>query len=194
MEIIQVSSHKELLEKLKEVKKSYVLIYKKGSQQSDCAYNNLLAIDNVEGIKIFGVDVTHVRDVHKNYNITTAPTLLEFEGTNLVKTLKGCHEPNYYKAVFENAVFVARAEEAGKPKKNVVIYTTPTCPWCNRLKQYLRMHKIAFRDIDVSKDPKIAQELVKKSGHTGVPQAEIDGKIVVGFDKKKIDQLLGIKG
>ena len=193
MEIIHVSSHKELLEKLKNIKKSYVLIYKKGSQQSDCAFNNLLATENVEGVKLFGVDVSQVRDVHKNYNITTAPTLLEFEGTNLIKTLKGCHEPNFYKAVFENAVFVSRAKDASRPKKNVVVYTTPTCPWCNRLKQYLRMHKIVFRDIDVSKDPKIAQELIRKSGHTGVPQAEIDGKIVVGFDKKKIDQLLGIK-
>ncbi len=192
MEIIQVNSHGDLLEKLKDTKKAYVLIYKSGSQQSDCAYKNLSETPAVDGVKLFGVDVNTVRDVHKNYNVTTAPTLLEFENQKYIKALKGCHNPEYYKALFEDAVFVAKTDDKERPQKNVVIYTTPSCPWCNRLKQYLRMHKIRFRDIDVSKDPKMAQELVRKSGHQGVPQAEIDGQIVVGFDKKKIDKLLGI--
>jgi glutaredoxin-like YruB-family protein len=193
MEIREVRSFADLQEKLKEAKKSYVLIYKSGSQQSDCAYKNISSTPQVDGVSVLGVDVAAVRDVHKNYNVTTAPTLLEFEGTKVIKALKGCHDTSYYKGLFENALFVSQEKENGKQQKNVVIYTTPSCPWCNRLKQYLRMNKVRFRDVDVSKDPRLAQELVKKSGHQGVPQTEIDGKIIVGFDKKKIDQMLGLK-
>ncbi len=193
MEIKEVVSYNDLQEKLANSKKSYVLIYKSGSAQSDCAYNNIKKVPDVKDVQILGVDVNYVRDVHAHYNVKTAPTLLEFSGDKMLKALKGCHDSGYYKAIFEDAVFTVQQEKEGKKQKNVVIYTTPSCPWCNRLKQYLKMHKIRYRDIDVSKDPRMAQELVKKSGHTGVPQAEIDGQIVVGFDKKKIDRLLEIK-
>jgi len=75
----------------------------------------------------------------------------------------------------------------------VKIYTTPVCPFCNLAKQYLKEKGIEFEEIDVSKDEKAAQEMIKKSGQMGVPVIEIDEKIVVGFDKEKIDQLLGLK-
>lgn len=76
----------------------------------------------------------------------------------------------------------------------VRIFSTPTCPWCVRAKQYLEEHNIEFEDIDVMQDQDAAKEMVEKSGQTGVPVLEIDGHIVVGFDKEKIDKLLGIKG
>ncbi len=193
MELIAVNSHAELLEKLKQHDKSYLLIYKSGSEQSDCAYNNLK--ETQSNAVVFTADVNKVRDIHKNYGVTTAPTLLEFEKERMVKAIKGCHAPEYYKGMFENNTFVAGNNEGeAKKQPRVVVYSTPTCPWCNRLKQYLKMHNIKFRDIDVSKDPKIAEELVRKSGQQGVPQTEINGKIIVGFDKPKINQLLGIQG
>jgi glutaredoxin-like YruB-family protein len=75
----------------------------------------------------------------------------------------------------------------------VKIYTTPFCPFCKLAKEYLKEKGIEFEEIDVSKDEEAAKEMIQKSGQMGVPVIEIDGKIVVGFDKEKIDQLLGLK-
>lgn len=75
---------------------------------------------------------------------------------------------------------------------NVKIYSTPTCPYCKMVKQFLGENNITFEDVDVSSNQTAAQEMVKKSGQMGVPVLDIDGQIVVGFDKGKIKQLLGL--
>ena len=75
----------------------------------------------------------------------------------------------------------------------VKVYSTPTCPYCHTLKNFLKEKGIEFEDIDVSKDEKILQGMMKKSGQMGVPVAEIDGQIVVGFDRDKICKLLKIE-
>ena len=72
----------------------------------------------------------------------------------------------------------------------VKVYSTPTCPWCIRVKEYLKEQKIEFEDIDVSKNHEAAQEMIKKSGQSGVPVIDINGKIIVGFDKEAIEQAL----
>lgn len=77
-------------------------------------------------------------------------------------------------------------------KHSVTVFSTPTCPWCARLKAYLKQHQIAFKDVDVSRDVQAAQEMVSRSGQMGVPQAWIDGQVVVGFDRKRVDELLGL--
>jgi glutaredoxin len=60
-------------------------------------------------------------------------------------------------------------------------------------KDFLKQNKIEFEDVDVSDNQKAANEMVKKSGQMGVPVTEIDGEIVVGFDKEKLKKILGIK-
>ncbi len=74
----------------------------------------------------------------------------------------------------------------------VTVYTTPTCSWCHVLKSHLQSHQIAFAEVDVSADMEKAQEMVTKSGQYGVPVLDIDGEIVVGFDRARINALLGI--
>ena len=74
---------------------------------------------------------------------------------------------------------------------NIRLYSTSTCPWCQRLKEFLKEKKVKYTDIDVSADRKAAQEMISKSGQMGVPQIEIDGKTIVGFDKEAIEQALG---
>ncbi len=74
----------------------------------------------------------------------------------------------------------------------VKIYSTPTCPYCKMVKQYLKENNIQFEDVDVSSNQAAAQEMISKSGQLGVPVVDIDGQIVIGFDKAKIKQLLGI--
>jgi len=75
---------------------------------------------------------------------------------------------------------------------NVTVYSTPTCPFCHKVKDYLKEHNIEFSDIDVAADQDKAKEMVEKSGQMGVPVVDIDGTIIVGFDKDAISQKLGI--
>jgi glutaredoxin-like YruB-family protein len=76
--------------------------------------------------------------------------------------------------------------------KNVVVYSTPTCPYCIRAKQFLTESGIVFENYDVASNQEKAEELIEKSGQMGVPVIDIDGEIVVGFDKERIKQLLGL--
>ena len=69
----------------------------------------------------------------------------------------------------------------------IKVYSTSTCPWCHVLKDYLKKKNIAFDEIDVSTDHEAARKMVEKSGQMGVPQIEINGKMIVGFDKNAID-------
>ena len=75
----------------------------------------------------------------------------------------------------------------------VKIFSTPVCPYCLALKEFLTERNIEFQELDVSKDKESLEEMVEKSGQMGVPVADIDGQIVVGFDKEKISKLLNIK-
>jgi len=74
----------------------------------------------------------------------------------------------------------------------VKVFSTLSCPYCVTLKEFLKEHNIEFEDIDVSQDKAASDEMIEKSGQMGVPVIEIDGKIVIGFDKEKISQLLNI--
>lgn len=74
----------------------------------------------------------------------------------------------------------------------VIVYSTPICPWCQAVKSFLRANNIEFEEIDVSRDEAKAQEMILKSGQMGVPVIDIDGKIVKGFDKPLLEEILGI--
>ncbi len=73
---------------------------------------------------------------------------------------------------------------------NVKVYSTQTCPYCDMAKQYLRSRGVEFEDIDVSQNHAAAMEMIQKSGQNGVPQIEINGRIIVGFNKPAIDAAL----
>jgi len=74
----------------------------------------------------------------------------------------------------------------------VKVYSTPSCPWCVRLKEFLKEERVEYEDIDVSANQKAAQEMIEKSGQMGVPGVEINGKIIVGFDREAIENELGL--
>lgn len=82
-----------------------------------------------------------------------------------------------------------------KDKKfpRVILFTTPSCSYCRMAKKYLREQGIKFKDVDVSRDQTAARDMVKRSGQQGVPVLDIGGKIVVGFDRLKIDHYLGLR-
>jgi len=74
--------------------------------------------------------------------------------------------------------------------KKIKVYSTPTCPYCVMAKDFFKQEKIEFEDINVAEDKTAADEMVKKSGQMGVPVIDIDGKIIIGFDKEKVEQAL----
>jgi len=74
--------------------------------------------------------------------------------------------------------------------EKVKVYSTPTCPWCIKAKEFLEENKVEFENIDVSSDQKASEEMVERSGQMGVPVIDIGGTIIVGFDQEKIKQTL----
>lgn len=76
---------------------------------------------------------------------------------------------------------------------SVTVFSTPTCPWCVRAKQYLSQHEVPFNDVNVAADQSAAMQMIMKSGQMGVPQLWIDDEVVVGFDQGRINALLGIR-
>lgn len=76
--------------------------------------------------------------------------------------------------------------------KQVTIYTTPTCGYCKMAKEFFKEHKIAFEEYDVAENEEKRNEMIEKSGQMGVPVIYIDNDMVIGFDKDKISELLGV--
>jgi len=75
-------------------------------------------------------------------------------------------------------------------QKSVKVYSTATCPYCKMTKEFLAEKDVAFDDVDVGQNKEAAKEMVEKSGQMSVPVIDIDGEIIVGFDKKAITREL----
>lgn len=74
----------------------------------------------------------------------------------------------------------------------IKVYSTPTCPWCVKVKSYLKSNNIEFADIDVASNVEERKEMMELSGQSGVPVVNIDGNIIVGFNKDEIDKALNL--
>ncbi len=72
----------------------------------------------------------------------------------------------------------------------IIVYSTKMCPYCTMLKDFLKQKNIEFEAVDVGEDREKAEEMIRKSGQMGVPQIEINGKIIVGFNKQAIEKEL----
>lgn len=77
--------------------------------------------------------------------------------------------------------------------KKVKIYSTPTCPFCKRTKEFFKMHKIDYDDINVAEDEKARDKMIEKSGQMGVPVIEVEDEIIVGFDEQELKKKLNIR-
>lgn len=76
---------------------------------------------------------------------------------------------------------------------SVRIFSTPTCPYCQRAKEYFAEHDIPFIDINVAEDEEAQKEMLDLSGQMGVPVIEANGQIIIGFDQKRLGEVLGVK-
>lgn len=144
-------------------------------------------------IPMYSVNASEVKTIHPVYKIDSVPAVLVIKNNSEVNVIYGKQKKSYYEMIFSTT---PRLDESGEVIKqpNVTVYSTPTCVYCNQLKSYLRKNRIIFSDIDIAADPNAAQELQQRTGQTGVPQTDIDGQIIVGFGRPKINELLDING
>jgi glutaredoxin 3 len=77
-----------------------------------------------------------------------------------------------------------------KKDAKIKVYSTPTCPYCYMVKDFLKSKGVEFEDIDVSSNRNAAREMISKTGMTAVPQIEINGKMIIGFDREALESEL----
>ncbi|MDA1196899.1 MAG: glutaredoxin family protein [Nanoarchaeota archaeon] len=86
------------------------------------------------------------------------------------------------------------SEEKTESSEKVKVYSTPSCPWCVKAKEYLKEKNVEYEDIDVAEDEKARNAMIEKSGQMSVPVLDVHGTIIVGFDQDAIDKALGGDG
>ncbi len=193
MSIETIGSKSELQSKLSKNDTVFLLLYKGESESSMCALGRLENQKQDSGDVVFlKADVSKTRDIHTAYGITSVPTLLKFDKAKVINIVKGCMSEDYYKSLILGEYKKYGSDEEGKKMKKVTVYGTPSCTWCTRIKSYFDEKSVKYQYIDVSSDSNKMEEMKRKSGQMGVPQTEIDGQMIVGFDKVKINRLLNL--
>lgn len=77
-------------------------------------------------------------------------------------------------------------------KSSVKLYTTSTCPWCVKTKEFFRENNVKYNEVNVGLDEKARNEMFDKSGQFGVPVTDVNGTIIVGYDKEALKKALGL--
>lgn len=172
--------------------KEFILAFlAEDSQSSKVARESLVeALSTHPDSRAFTVDVRSVRNVAARYQVTAAPTVVRVNGCRILERLVGPQTPAAYAALMKPAVPVKAATNAGSKQPPVKVYVTNGCPWCRKLENYLDRYRVTYTKVNVETDPASAHEMTKKSGQRGVPQSDIGGTMVVGFDVARISKLL----
>lgn len=192
MKTVEVKSYSSLTSLVSQKERSFLLLYKGGADQSDCALSRIKGLKAEKDFSVFTANVSEVKDIHGELGVDSAPSLVVFKQSKVMNIIKGCQTEASYSSVFSGKE-LGVTSGAGEKKKQVTVYTTPTCSWCTTIKTYLDSHQVSYREVNVASDTAAAEAMVKKSGQQGVPQTEINGQMIVGFDKPRINQLLEIK-
>jgi glutaredoxin-like YruB-family protein len=146
-----------------------------------------------EEVPVFVVDVQKVKGAHKEYDVERVPTVLAVKEGNVTKSVEGVQSARFYALHFAGAAPRRAAGSGDGQVQHVVVYSGPGCPACGQLKNYLRRHGVAYREVDISRDQRAAEKLARRSGRMAVPQTDINGRLVVGFDRPRLNRLLGIR-
>ena len=144
-------------------------------------------------IPVYVVDVEKIKGIHKQFGVKNVPTVLSLEKGKATKFIEGVQSARFYELAFSGAAPVQHSHQGKKRPNRVVVYSGPGCPACGVLKTYLRRHGVAFQEVNVAQDPRAAEKLIRRSGQMAVPQTDINGRLVVGFDQAKLNRLLGIQ-
>ena len=141
-------------------------------------------------VPVFIIDVEKVRGVHKEFGVKNVPTVVAVQKRKVIQKIEGVQSAQFYARIFAGVHYSHYKSGKKAISHRVIVYSGPGCPSCGAAKAYLRRQGINFRDIDISRDQHAAQSLVRRSGQMAVPQIDIDGHLIVGFDQTKIDQLI----
>lgn len=170
-----------------------VVFYTRTSDKSLRAVEALSRLkDHNDDSNIYKIDATEVNEIHPEYNISTVPTLLVFRHGQPAEYIYGVQTEGFYSKILEKFHAASNDGEGGGADHRVTVYTTPTCPYCTQVKRYLDEHDVQYTEVDVASDPSAAQELMSRTGQQGVPQTEIDGQFVIGYNTAEIDKLLDL--
>jgi glutaredoxin-like YruB-family protein len=143
---------------------------------------------------VYGIDVEKIKGVHKQFDVNNIPTVVVIRKEEIIQKIEGVESAQFYARIFSAAKPSQHKKNKNVASHRIIVYTTPTCPACRSVKTYLRTKNINFREVDVSRDSNAAQMLVRRSGQMAVPQIDIDGHLIVGFDSEKINKLLNLTG
>ncbi len=193
LQIQEVADFDRILQKHKDaVVVGFFGSFSSASKATEGAFRKF-ASENTDQIVLF-VDVAEVKGIHKRYGVTTVPTVISIAEGRVIQKIVGKQDEDYYTNAFFNHTSVSVSSD-GKKKgfPPVTVWVGDSCVWCTRVKTYLRKNRVPFREVNISRDPSGASSLQARTGQTGVPQLSIGGHYVVGFDKPKIDEYLGIK-
>lgn len=141
-------------------------------------------------IPLYLVDVQKLKGIHKQFSVSSVPTVVVIKDGEIRHRIEGVQNYRFYERIIMD-ISAPPPEKGsdGKKKRYVVVYSGPGCPACGSAKRYLRKNRIRFREVDISKDEQAAKRLVARSGRMAVPQIDINGELVVGFDQADLRHL-----
>jgi glutaredoxin-like YruB-family protein len=141
-------------------------------------------------IPVYIIDVERVKGIHKQFGVENVPTVLSLRKGKVTQRFEGVESAKFYAYIF-SGIYSSRYKKGKKAVTHrVIVYSGPGCPACGTAEAYLRRRGVSFRVVDISRDPHAAERLVRRSGQMAVPQIDIDGHLVVGFNQAKIERLL----
>ncbi len=143
-------------------------------------------------VPVIIVDVQKASGIHKQFGIQNVPTVLVIQDGKVTKQIEGVESSKYYSYAISGIPSSPSKKGQKTSPLRVVVYIGPGCPACGTAKNYLKRQGIPFREVDISRDQYAAERLARRSGQMAVPQIDINGHLVVGFDKGKIDRLLSL--
>lgn len=187
-----IKDHKHFVQTQEKHKEFLVLVfYANFSSHSKRALSEIerFSKENKQ-IPIHIIDVERVKGIHKQFGVEKVPTALSLQKGKVSQRVEGVESAKYYTHVF-SGIYSSRYKKGKKAVSHrVIVYSGPGCPACGTAKAYLRRRGVHFRVIDVSRDQHAAERLFRRSGQMAVPQIDIDGHLVVGFNQAKIERLL----
>ena len=187
-----IKDHKHLGE-VEEKHKGFliVLFYAEFSSASKRALAELERFSTENGlVPVYVIDVERVKGVHKRFKVENVPTVLALRKGKVTQRLEGVESAQFYARIFSGAHPSHYKTGKSTVSHRVIVYSGPGCPACGSAKAYLRRLGVSFREVDIARDQHAAQSLARRSGQMAVPQIDIDGHLVVGFDRAKIDRIL----
>lgn len=190
IEWIKDSSH---LEQIQKKNKNFfmLLFYADFSAAAKRALTELEKfIQDNEDVPVYGINVEKVKGIHKRFEVVNVPTVVAVKKGKIFWRIEGAESAQLYARILSETNSLSTKRTKKSSSHRVIVYSGPGCPACGAVKLYLRKRGVHFREIDISRDSSAADRLVRRSGQMAVPQIDIDGHLIVGFNQTKIDRLL----